>query len=246
MKISVVIPALNEAGSLPGALRLLGRFLEGAGADLKEIIVVDDASTDGTAEAAESLAVPELRALRLPVDRGKGAAVRAGVIETTGDVVVVTDADGNYLQNRAGPFLDALRAGVDIALASRSHPGSMWEVSPGAAWYIRRRRLMGRVFNGLVRLLLDLRVRDTQTGLKFFRGDVARELFRDLEIEGFAYDVEILCRARRRGYRLRELPLVYVCPSAESKVTFWDPPRMAADLLRIRRLCRGGLPPSST
>lgn len=246
MNISVVIPAFNEADKLPGALTLLEDFLEGSGAGLKEVVVVDDGSTDGTAEAAESLGRPEVvkmntrvRVLRHPVNRGKGAAVRTGVMETTGDVVILTDADGNYLHNRAGPFLETLCAGADIVLASRYRPGSSWDVSPSAAPYIRRRRAMGRTFNTLVRLVTGLPVTDTQTGLKFFRGEVARGLFSNLVTEGFAYDVEILCRARRRGFRIRELPFVYRCPSAESKVTFWDPAKMLVDVLRVPCLCRG-------
>ncbi|MHC4503839.1 MAG: dolichyl-phosphate beta-glucosyltransferase, partial [Planctomycetota bacterium] len=78
-----------------------------------------------------------------------------------------------------------------------------------------------------------------QTGLKFFKGKVAREVFGDLVIEGFAYDVEVLMRAHRRGYRIVELPLVYHCPTCESRVTRLDPLRMLLDLFRVRRVCRG-------
>lgn len=237
--LSVVIPAYNEAGVLPETLARLDEFLRGSQVSRKEVLVVDDGSTDGTAEAVESLGMADVETIRLPKNRGKGAAARAGVLRTRGEVVMVTDADGNYLHNRAGPFLEALRAGADVVLASRAHPQSTWAVEPRASRYFRRRRLMGRVFNHLVRRLLALPLTDTQTGLKFLRGDAARELFRDLVLEGFAYDVELLCRAHRRGYLIRELPLVYHCPSARSKVSRMDPPRMMLDLIRARRLCRG-------
>ena len=241
MKISVVIPAYNEAKVLPGALVLLDTFL-GPAVD-RQVLVVDDGSTDGTAETVEALARADVQVLRLPENRGKGAAVRAGVLASDGDVVIVTDADGHYLHNRAEPYLAAVRSSADaggggdadIVLASRAHPLSRREFDPAIAWYVHRRRLMGRTFNLLVRWIVGLSQRDTQTGLKFFRGSVARELFRELSLTGFAYDVEILYRACQRGYRLREMPLVYYCPSAESKVTFWDPARMLLSLFRVRR-----------
>lgn len=241
MDISVVIPAFNEARALPTTLPRVTTFLGGtgrAGGGRVEILVVDDGSADGTARAAESAGVEGVRVLRHGSNRGKGAAVRTGVLESRGDVVLVTDADGNYVTGHAGPYLDAMRAGADVVLASRAHRASTWRVSRASARYIRRRRLMGRAFNALVRAIVGLSLTDTQTGLKLYRGDAARALFRDLVIEGFAYDVEILCRARRRGMRIVELPLVYRVPSPESSVTLRHPPRMALDLLRVRRLCR--------
>ena len=256
MNVSVVIPALNEARSLPRTLERLDAFLDEAGVHRSEVIVVDDGSTDGTAGAVEALGRANVKVLRHSRNRGKGAAVRTGVLATNpaqvgaglsvgranapgGDVVIVTDADGNYLNNRAGPFLEAIRSGADIVLGSRAHAGCKWKVTPAAARYIHRRRVMGRIFHDIVRVLTGLNFEDTQTGLKFFRGEVAREVFGDLVIEGFAYDVEVLMRARRRGYRIVELPLVYHCPTSESRVTRLDPPRMFLDLLRVRRVCRG-------
>jgi len=247
VKVSAVIPALNESRSLPRTLERLDAFLDPsldpslneAGIGRREIIVVDDGSTDGTASAAEALGRADVKVLRHSCNRGKGAAVRTGVLATNGDVVIVTDADGNYLNNRAGPFLEAIRSGADIVLGSRAHAGCKWKVTPEAARYIHRRRVIGRIFHDIVRAVTGLNLEDTQTGLKFFRGEVAREVFGDLVIEGFAYDVEVLMRARRRGYRIVELPLVYHCPTCESRVTRLDPPRMVLELLRGRRICRG-------
>jgi dolichyl-phosphate beta-glucosyltransferase len=250
LDVSAVIPAFNESGALAGTLELVKRFVEGprirpvtsgprgSGRDarLVEVVVVDDGSTDGTAEAAEKLDGGLVRVLRHVTNRGKGAAARTGVLAARGDVIVLTDADGNYLHNPGSPYLDALRDGADIVLASRVHPDSSCEVARCATWYHRRRRLMGRVFSVLVRAAAGLRLRDTQTGLKLFRSDIARELFSELALDGFAFDVELLCRARARGLRIVELPLVYTCGSVETKVTHLDPVRMALDVLRTRRL----------
>jgi hypothetical protein len=115
-------------------------------------------------------------------------------------------------------------------------------VTRESAGYVHRRRVMGRFFNLLVRWIAGVPLGDTQTGLKLFRGDVARGLFRAVALEGYAYDVEMLCRALRRGLRIAELPLTYRVPTSESRVRRLDPPRMAFDLLRVRWLCSGERP----
>lgn len=237
VNISVIFPAYNEAGSLPETLDRLDAFLGDAG-PASEVLVVDDGSTDGTADAVAALGRANVRALRHETNRGKGAAVRTGVLASSGDALVVTDADGNYLHNRAAPYLGAITDGAHVVLASRDHPASVWDVEPEFAGYFRRRKRMGRVFNWLTRQIVGLPFADTQTGLKVLQGDAARRLFRDLVLDGFAFDVELLCRAHRRGLRVVELPLTYLCPSDRSSITWREPARMALDLLRVRQLCR--------
>jgi glycosyltransferase involved in cell wall biosynthesis len=238
--ISVVIPAFNESRNLPFTLAGIGLFLDSPGAAF-EVVVVDDGSADDTAEVARAASVAaggSVRVLRHGANRGKGAAVRTGVLASRGDVVIVTDADANYLTGSAGTYLDALRAGADVVLASRAHRRSTWQVTPLSARYVHRRRAMGRVFNALVRGIVGLPLGDTQAGLKFFRGDAARGLFRDIVLDGYVYDVEMLCRARRRKMKTVELPLVYRVATPESRIARLDPCRMALDLLRVRWLCR--------
>lgn len=237
-QLSVVIPAFNEESVLPRTLALLDEFLADSQPLRTEVLVVDDGSEDGTAACAQGALGARGFVVRLPRNMGKGAAVREGVLRTRGDVVMITDADGNYLHNRSGPYLAAL-SNADIVLASRAHPASSWDVSPAARRYMRRRRLMGRVFSRLVDLVAGVRLTDTQTGLKFLRGPQARQLFADMATDGFAFDVELLCRALRRGMRVAELPLVYTCESCSTKVGRLDPLRMFVDLFRIRFLCRG-------
>jgi glycosyltransferase involved in cell wall biosynthesis len=234
--VSVVMPAFNEAGALPDALERLDAFLGAAGP--RQIIVVDDGSTDSTAETVESLQRPDVEVLRMPRNCGKGAAVRAGVLHSRGRIVVITDADGEYLHNDGAPYLQAVDSGEAVVLASRTHPDSHWPHSTDEAAYVRRRRLMSRVFRHVVRAVVGLRVGDSQTGLKLLPGDAARRLFARQRILGFAYDVEILCRARKQGLRVVELPLEYRGSAAGSKVRFWHPLLMFADLWRIRRHLR--------
>jgi len=237
--ISVVIPCRDEAGVIGETLHALRPFFGEALGRVAQIVVVDNGSSDGTAEAAQAAGMRGLVVVDQSALPGKGATVRAGVAATTGDVVVVTDADGDYLRNDAAPYLDALERGADIVLASRSHPASKWTYPPGIARYVRGRRRLGRIYNILVRAVLPLHLSDTQTGLKFFRGDAARELFRDARTDHFAYDVEIMVRARRRGMRIVELPMTYHCSSTDTKVRFADKPRMVWDLLRIPAIVRG-------
>jgi glycosyltransferase involved in cell wall biosynthesis len=241
-RISVVIPCRDEAKVIGATLGLLRPFFGEAFARVSEVVVVDNASSDGTADVARAAGVRGVRVVEQFELPGKGATVRAGVAATTGDVVVVTDADGDYLHNDAGPYLRALARGFDIVLASRAHPDSKWTFPDEIAAYALGRRRLGRIYNVLVRGVLPLHLSDTQTGLKLFRGDAARELFGDLRTDHFAYDVEVMVRARRRGMRVVEMPMVYHCSSADTKVRFRDKPRMVWDLLRIPAMVRGETP----
>ena len=103
--------------------------------------------------------------------------------------------------------------------------------------YFAKRKRMGRVFNWLMRSIVDLPFADTQTGLKIMQGNAARDLFKDVVLDGFTFDVELLCRAHKRGMRVDELPLKYYCPSDQTSIQWWEPARMARDLVRVRSLC---------
>lgn len=227
--ISIVIPAFNEEARLPVTLSAVLHYVAEQHPD-HEILVVDDGSTDHTAAVAEAFREqdPALRVLRLERNRGKGAAVRTGVLASTKEWVLVTDADLSTPIEELAALLRWGLLGNEVVIGSRGLPESdIRQRQP------RYRELMGRGFNLLVRTLVLGGFRDTQCGFKLYRGDVAREIFEQAQLDGFAYDVEVLLMAKER-YHVREVPVVWY-HAGNSKVSPGrDAGRMALDLLRMR------------
>jgi dolichyl-phosphate beta-glucosyltransferase len=229
--LSIVVPAFDEDGRIGPTLSAVRGYLEPRGLPA-EIIVVDDGSRDETsARAREALAgFPEARIVRFPENRGKGAAVKAGVLEARGDLILVSDADLSTPITEIEKFLPLMEGGADVVIGSRALSGSDIQVRQGIV-----RESMGKVFNRLVRLFVLKGFLDTQCGFKLFRRDAARALFADSEVRGFGFDVEILALCARRGFRVREAPVVWR-NSPPSKVRIVkNSLGMIADLVRIRR-----------
>jgi len=203
-----VIPAFNEASRLPETLATLQDHFQGM---TTQFIVVDDGSTDDTYKVATNFAASgfPISVVRLDRNRGKGAAVRTGIALTTGHQVLIMDAD-------LATDLDALKfmmqriEEVDIVIGSRSVPGSMVKSS---SW---TRSVMGRSFNRLVRLVLRLQIHDSQCGFKLFRGDVARRLFAMSQVDGFAFDAELLLIAKILGCSVAEVPVTWTAVKGSS------------------------------
>lgn len=229
--LSIVIPAFNEADRLAGALgRLLEVLWEGNFDPAStEIVVVDDGSEDATAEMATYLlaGLPRSTVLRLPTNRGKGAAVRAGVARATGSVVTFLDAD-MAVDPSALPNLVRQLDGLDVAIGSRSVEGSLVDCRSV------RRTLMGRAFNHLATTATGLAMKDTQCGFKAFRSPVARLLFHFAVIDRFAFDVEILHLARSLGLRIGEVPVSWRHVPGSHIRPIADPMSMVTDLWRTR------------
>jgi dolichyl-phosphate beta-glucosyltransferase len=228
-ELSVVIPAYNEEARLSTTLPAVLDYLEQQRRSF-EVLVVDDGSTDRTAEVAASFAARGVRTLRQPANRGKGAALRAGVLATSGDRVLLTDADLSTPiaeVERLEPHLER----AELVFGSRAVRGAqIAHAQP------RLRQWMGKTFNLMIRMLVASGIRDTQCGFKLLDGTVARALFADLVLDGFAYDVELLWLARRRGLRVVEVGVAW-SHSPDSRVhLFTDSARMALDVLRIRLL----------
>ncbi|NLT58144.1 MAG: glycosyltransferase [Clostridiales bacterium] len=229
--VSLVIPFYNEAALLQDTvercLALQGRF------DCPlELIFVDDGSRDRGPEIARRFA-GRLRLVSYPDNRGKGHAVRRGVLASAGELVLITDADlayGTEALLQAARHLEA--AGADLLCGSRRLGGD------GYSDYPPLRRLASRVFARYVQGLLHIPVGDSQCGLKALRGEAARALFRDCVVNGFAYDLELLGLAQRRGYRLCEMPVAVQRHGASSVSLLRDSLRMAAEVLRIRARLR--------
>jgi len=229
--LSVVIPAFNERDRIGPTIVAIRAYLA-AQTFASEIIVVDDGSGDGTADRAREALVglPEARVLRLPENRGKGRAVKEGVLAARGRIVLFSDADLSTPIAMLDRLLERLEAGADVVIGSRALAESDVRVHQA-----RPREALGRLFNAVVRRFVVPGIRDTQCGFKAFRRETARELFVELRTEGFCFDVEILSAAHRRGLRIEEVPVIWENskPSAVRVVRGF--PRILRDLARIRR-----------
>jgi dolichyl-phosphate beta-glucosyltransferase len=233
---SLVLPAYNERNRIEGCLRSVADWARArpGGWDW-EVILVDDGSSDATLPAARQLAAElglPLEILRHEKNRGKGAAIRTGVLASSGNPVLVSDVD----------LSTPLTEWVKLAERLPRHPVSIGSRGLGEDLVRLKqplhRRLVGKAGNLLVRLLAVPGIRDTQCGFKLFRGDVARDLFRQARIDGFAYDMEILFLARRQGFSIAEVPVLWF-NSLESKVSIVrDSLRTLWDLLRLRWIHR--------
>jgi dolichyl-phosphate beta-glucosyltransferase len=227
--ISIVIPAFNEANRLLASLDDVVAFMD-AHHPSYEILIVDDGSTDATAALVRERTrqTPRLRLESYPLNRGKGYAVRHGVERARGALVLFSDADLSTPIADLDKLLRAIDAGADVAIGTRAHPES--DVRVRQPFYRDR---AGKLFNRLVRLLLLPDLNDTQCGFKLFRRDSVAPVFRDLREERFAFDVELLYLAARRGLRIVEIPVTWV-NSPDSRVRFTEGMKAFVDLLRIR------------
>lgn len=233
-ELSVVIPAYNEARRLGPTLDRVAAYLAARGVG-HEIVVVDDGSTDTTAELVRAHPAPGLRLVEQGVNRGKGAALRRGVAESRGERVLLCDADLSTPIEELPALERRLDGGADLALGSRGVAGSDVRVHQP-----RYRELMGKAFNRIVRLLGVRGVQDTQCGFKLLTGDAARRLFAELRTDGFAFDVELVWLARRHGYRVDEVGVAWV-DSPDSRVhPLVDSAAMLRDVALMRWRHRRG------
>jgi len=202
--LSVIIPAYNEARRLPPHLALLRQHLDNRYAGCYEVIVIDDGSRDGLAEVLDPLAADwsELVVMRHPTNRGKGAAVRTGILAAGGDRLLFADADGATPIDQEVKLSDAISSGAEVAVGSRlvDARGATRRRSWG-------RGLVGRLFAGFATWWLGISVRDTQCGFKMFRRDAGRRLFSLGRESGYLFDLELLVLAQRLGYRIVEVPV---------------------------------------
>lgn len=208
IRLSVVVPTYNKAMRIAATIGAIASYLS-KNPFASEIVVFDDGSTDGTADAARAALAAftgriGAKVIRREENRGKGASVKEGVLASAGEIVLFTDDDLSTPIEEFGKLRAALEAGADAAIGSRALAASEIRVRQR-----RPRECMGKVFNALVRLLVLRGYPDTQCGFKAFRRAAAREVFSRLQTEGFAFDVEVLVLCRERGYRVAQVPVVW-------------------------------------
>jgi dolichyl-phosphate beta-glucosyltransferase len=235
MHLSVIIPAHNEERRLPPTLAAVNAYLDRQAYD-SEIVVVENGSQDLTAVVTEAFAAahPRVRLLR-EHGRGKGLAVRRGMLDSQGDFRFICDADLSMPIDELAKFLPPAFTNCDVAIGSREVAGSRRFNEPPY------RHIQGRVFSNLVKLFALPGFEDTQCGFKCFTAAAALDVFSVQVFNGMSFDVEALYIAVQRGYCVREIPIDWYY-RAESRVNpIADPLRMLRDILRIRRNWRAGL-----
>ncbi len=226
--LSIIIPAHNEARRLPPSLEKIDAFLD-TQPFAAEVLVVENGSIDDTLGIAESYAekMPRLRVLHEDL-RGKGLAVRRGMLAASGEYRFLCDADLSMPIEQITRFLPPELDGFDIAIGSREVAGSVRYDEP---WY---RHQIGRVFNTMVRWVLLPGLQDTQCGFKCFRGDVAEKIFPLQILTGMSFDAEVLYIARKFRYTIWEIPIDwYFDPDSRVRLV-GDSMRMGLDLISIR------------
>lgn len=235
--LSVVVPAYNEENRLPATLERIAQYRAEQNLGF-ELLVVDDGSRDGTRRIAQEFAVDKDWVRLVQYDdsnghafnRGKGFAVRQGVLHAVGREILFSDADLSTPIEDMTLLLAPLHAGeCEVAIASRALPESNLAVHQ--PWY---REWMGRAFNLAVQIIAVPGIVDTQCGFKAFKGDVARRLFNLALIDGFGFDTEILFLARRLGYRVREIPVTWRHKDDSRVSPLSAPIRMLSELVRVR------------
>ncbi len=226
--LSLVIPAYNEQARLPYTLSELAAYILREQIDC-EVIVVDNGSTDATSVVVQQAAerFPCLRLMRTD-RRGKGLAVRTGMLAAQGEVVVFADADLSWSVEELPRFMGLVQSGAMVVIGSREGHGARRIGEPAY------RHLMGRVFNRVVQALAVSGIEDSQCGFKAMSREAAQNIFRRQRIDGFGFDVEILYVARRLGYPVRVVPLRWEHKENSRVAPVRDTLLMLSDVLRVR------------
>ena len=227
---SIVIPAYNESARIPATLESVVGCIRANGWDA-EVIVVNDGSSDRTAEVVRAFAAnaPEVRLLENPGNRGKGYCVRSGLLQALGQVVMFTDSDLSAPIEEAERLFAAIAEGADIAIGSRwLESGRQTHRQP------LYRQFFGRCFNAVTRMVMGLHFADTQCGFKAFTRAAAQTVFQLQTIERWGFDPEILFIALKRGYRVVEVPVSWSHDERTRMSYLKDGLQMLEEIVQIR------------
>lgn len=228
--LSVIIPAYNEEARLPSTLEAIQAYLL-AQPYTWELLVVDDGSKDKTVDVAnQCFRDPRCRVVRNPANMGKGATIRNGMTQATGDFRLFTDADNSTPIEEVAKLLPKVESeGYAVAIGSRAVKGASLEKRQPI-----HRELMGRVFNLIVQVVALGGIKDTQCGFKLFTAAAANYVFPRQQLPGFSFDVEVLVLARKGGFKIAEVPVRWI-DSPQSRVSpLKDSAKMFLDVIRIR------------
>jgi glycosyltransferase involved in cell wall biosynthesis len=227
---SIIIPAYNESQRLGATLDRVLAHVEASGWKA-EILVVDDGSTDSTADLVREYAGrhPAIRLIQNPGNRGKGYSVRNGMRHATGEILLFTDSDLSAPIAEAGKLFARIAAGADVAIGSRwLDPATQTARQP------LYRQLFGRIFNLLLRLILGLRFKDTQCGFKAFTRRAAQLIFARQRIERWGFDPELLFLAGKLGLKVEEVPVEWADDPRTKVRPVRDGLRIFSEMLRVR------------
>lgn len=227
MEISIVIPAYNEEKVIRKNVFKIINFLKNKKIEY-ELIVVDDSSTDRTAEVIKNINSKKIRLIKNKKNMGKGYAIRKGILNAKKKLILFSDADLSTPIEELSNLLKYVN-NYDIVIGSRSLDKSIIKIKQPLY-----RTIPGMIFPILVNLIILKGIKDTQCGFKLFKRNVANDIFKKQRIKGFCFDVEILHLAKNAGYKIREVPITWN-NSEDSKVNvITDPVKMLIDLLKIR------------
>jgi dolichyl-phosphate beta-glucosyltransferase len=229
-EISVVIPAYNEAARLPVYLESVVTYLDRTHGSY-EIVVVDDGSADDTSGVVRRLSKgnSRVRLFRLPENRGKGFAVKTGMLAATGKLRLFADADGATPIEEVERLKSRIAGGVDVAVASRAREDGDCAVNAKL-----HRKIVGGAFNVIVQTLTVRGIRDTQCGFKLFTAEAAAKAFQLQKIHGFGFDVEVLFINAKYGFRIAEVPVNWSDVGGSKVRLVRDSVRMFRDVLTVR------------
>ncbi len=239
MKLSVIIPAYNEAALLPRVAEVVSADCARIGGEVGfsdyEVIFANDGSTDDTLSRLEGAALrdPHIRVVTYERNKGKGGAVREGMLASLGDICIYTDCDLAYGTEVIGQAVKQLTdTGADMLIGSRAlHP-------EGYAGYTVLRRVASVVYLRFLAIVAGFSLSDSQCGFKAMRGEAARSVFSHCKTDGFAFDFEVILRAQRAGLVFTEMPVKVINHRASKVHLIKDSIRMMGDILRIKKMLK--------
>lgn len=231
MKISLIIPMYNESAIIADAVKTFSSYMEKRFADW-ELIFVDDGSADGCGDVVASASEQDsrIRLCRYTPNRGKGHAVRTGVLAAEGDIILFTDCDNAYGEEAVGNLADTIeRSGADIVVGSRNLSKDGYE------GYTFLRKLASKTYIKVISLAAGFKLSDSQCGIKGFRAAIAKKIFSNCEVDRFAFDLEVIMIATKLNATIAEMPVKIINHRESTVHVFRDSIKMLRDVHTMKK-----------